>query len=176
LGLCKPVLIPNVAWFCRHYPAGHRTGCRRVRCGTGNPQLPRPHGAFSLMARFSEPIEQMPPGQTAEAIPPPHSESAARRLGGASQRDVPGGYRVKEATGRTLGHFNSWDDAAVERLPGALTRDEARFLAENFARLENLLSPERRSEYPELASSGHSPREIGSIGLWWQPTNSIHSV
>jgi len=56
--------------------------------------------------------------------------------------EAPGGYRVKDATGRTLGHFNSWDDAAAEHLTGVLTREEAKLMAEGFAGLQDLLSPE----------------------------------
>ena len=64
--------------------------------------------------------------------------------------DVPSGYRVKDATGLTLGYFNSWDDAAAGHLKGELTRDEAKLLAESFARLQNLFSPERKSETSSL--------------------------
>jgi hypothetical protein len=53
---------------------------------------------------------------------------------------IPGGYRVVDATGRPLGYFYSYDDPSARRLSDVLTPDEARFMAENFARMPEFLS------------------------------------
>ena len=57
--------------------------------------------------------------------------------------DIPGGYRVEDATGHALGYFYSWDDPTAAHQVDVLTRDEARRLAESFARLpgSNAWSP-----------------------------------
>jgi hypothetical protein len=49
---------------------------------------------------------------------------------------IPGGFRVDDANGKRLGYFYSWDDAnAVHPPVDVLTADEARRIAEEFAKL-----------------------------------------
>jgi hypothetical protein len=50
--------------------------------------------------------------------------------------EATGEFRVEDATGRTLCHFYWWGDAAAERL----TQLEARYLAEQFAKMPDILS------------------------------------
>jgi hypothetical protein len=50
--------------------------------------------------------------------------------------EIPGGFRVDDANGKRLGYFYSWGDAnAVHPLGDVLTADEARRMAEEFAKL-----------------------------------------
>jgi hypothetical protein len=50
--------------------------------------------------------------------------------------EIPGGFRVDDANGKRLGYFCSWDDAnAVHPPDDVLTADEARRVAEEFAKL-----------------------------------------
>ena len=50
--------------------------------------------------------------------------------------EIPGGFRVDDASGKRFGYFYSWDDAkAVHPLGDVLTVDEARSMAEEFAKL-----------------------------------------
>ena len=55
--------------------------------------------------------------------------------------DIPGGHRVQDANECVLGYFYSWDDAAAGHLSGVLTREEARRMADTFARVPEFLSP-----------------------------------
>jgi hypothetical protein len=54
--------------------------------------------------------------------------------------EIPGGCRVEDATGIALGYFYSWNDPATAHQADVLSRDEARRMAENFARLPELLT------------------------------------
>jgi hypothetical protein len=50
--------------------------------------------------------------------------------------EIPGGFRVDDASGKRLGYFYSWGDAnTVDPLGDVLTTDEARRMAEEFAKL-----------------------------------------
>jgi hypothetical protein len=50
--------------------------------------------------------------------------------------EIPGGFRDDHANGKRLGYFYSWDDAnAAHPLGDVLTADEARRMAEEFAKL-----------------------------------------
>jgi hypothetical protein len=50
--------------------------------------------------------------------------------------EIPGGFRVDDAGGKRLGYLYSWDDAkAVHPLADVLTVDEARRMAEEFAKI-----------------------------------------
>ena len=53
--------------------------------------------------------------------------------------DIPGGYRVQDATGQALGYFYSWDAPSAKHQVGVLTRDEALYMASEFAKLPELL-------------------------------------
>ena len=53
--------------------------------------------------------------------------------------DIPGGYRVEDATGQALGYFYSWDDPSAKHQTDVLTRDEAFLMATNFAKVPELL-------------------------------------
>jgi hypothetical protein len=50
--------------------------------------------------------------------------------------EVPGGYRVDDASGKRLGYF--YFDATATYRADALTEDEARRMAEDFAKLPGL--------------------------------------
>jgi K+/H+ antiporter YhaU regulatory subunit KhtT len=52
---------------------------------------------------------------------------------------MPGGYVVRDANGRALAYVYSPDEEAETRQAKALTRDEARRIAVNMARLPELL-------------------------------------
>jgi hypothetical protein len=49
--------------------------------------------------------------------------------------EIPGGYRVDDASGNRLGYFYSWDDPSGRYHADVLTGDEARRMAEAFAAL-----------------------------------------
>lgn len=58
--------------------------------------------------------------------------------------ELPGGYAVEDAAGHRLGLFYGNADASAAKQAGALTRDEARQMAFDFARLPELLKVEGR--------------------------------
>jgi hypothetical protein len=60
--------------------------------------------------------------------------------------EVPGGYRVDDASGKRLGYF--YFDATATYRADALTEDEARRMAEDFAKLRIY---SRRSSYRRRA-------------------------
>jgi hypothetical protein len=50
--------------------------------------------------------------------------------------EIPGGFRVDDASGNRLGYFYAWSDAnAAHPLGDVLTADEARRMAEEFAKI-----------------------------------------
>jgi hypothetical protein len=53
--------------------------------------------------------------------------------------DIPGGFHVKDADGRPLGYFYSWDDPSASHQADVLTRDEAHRMATDFAMFPELL-------------------------------------
>jgi hypothetical protein len=55
--------------------------------------------------------------------------------------ELPGGYAVEDANGQWLCTFYGRAEANLAQQAGDLTLDEARWLATNFARLPQLLSP-----------------------------------
>jgi hypothetical protein len=53
--------------------------------------------------------------------------------------EIPGGFRVDDASGKRLGYFYWWDDPnALHSLDDVLTVDEARRMSEEFANLPEL--------------------------------------
>jgi hypothetical protein len=56
--------------------------------------------------------------------------------------ESPRGFRVEDANGQTVGWFYCRDDAFLARQANVLTRDDARSMAANFARLPALLTRE----------------------------------
>jgi hypothetical protein len=61
--------------------------------------------------------------------------AASRHPGGP----IPGGYVVRDANGQALAHIYSRENEAEARQAKMLTKDEARRIAVNFARLPELL-------------------------------------
>jgi hypothetical protein len=53
--------------------------------------------------------------------------------------EIPGGFRVEDANRQPLAYFYGRDDANAAHQPDVLTLDEARRMAENFARLSELM-------------------------------------
>jgi len=50
--------------------------------------------------------------------------------------EIPGGFRVDDASGKRLGYFYAWSDANAAHPRGdVLTADEARRMAEEFAKI-----------------------------------------
>ena len=47
--------------------------------------------------------------------------------------EIPGGYRVDDASGNRLGYFYFWDDPAGRYHADVLSPEEAKRMAENFA-------------------------------------------
>jgi hypothetical protein len=67
--------------------------------------------------------------------------------------DIPGGYRVQDATGHALGYFYSWEDPTAAHQADVLTRVEARSMAEGFARLSGRSpAPTRSPDLPSLTA------------------------
>jgi hypothetical protein len=60
-----------------------------------------------------------------------------------SMREIPGGFAVSDATGRTLAYVYAAEGAVLSAIPQALTRDEARRIAAGIARLPELLTQAR---------------------------------
>jgi hypothetical protein len=53
--------------------------------------------------------------------------------------EIPGGFRVEDANRRPLAYFYGRDDPNAAQQADVLTLDEARRMAENFARLSELI-------------------------------------
>jgi hypothetical protein len=56
--------------------------------------------------------------------------------------ETTGEFIIKDANGRTLAHFYWWGDGA----PAFLTRDQARCLAEKFAKMPNIMAKRREGD------------------------------
>jgi hypothetical protein len=54
--------------------------------------------------------------------------------------DIPGGFRVDDATGHSLGYFYFWDAPSKEQQKGVLTQDEALLMAETFSQVPDFLA------------------------------------
>jgi hypothetical protein len=52
--------------------------------------------------------------------------------------EIPGGYRVDDASGRRLAYFYSWDGPSTAHQADVLTGDEARRMADDFAELRRI--------------------------------------
>jgi hypothetical protein len=67
---------------------------------------------------------------------------------------LPGGYAVEDATGQRLATFYGRADPQSARLAGALTLDEARRMALNFAKLPELINASSRSRAANTTAAG----------------------
>ena len=63
--------------------------------------------------------------------------------------EAAGEFVVTDANGRTLAHFYWWGDG----IPAFLTRDEARCLAEKFAKTPSFMAQRRESRPVEEANA-----------------------
>jgi hypothetical protein len=52
--------------------------------------------------------------------------------------EIPGGFRVQDATGQRLAYFYWWNDPTARYQADVLTETEAKGLAEDFAKLSEL--------------------------------------
>jgi hypothetical protein len=68
---------------------------------------------------------------------------------------MPGGYVVRDANGQALAYLYSRDNEAEARQAKVLTKDEARRIAVNMARLPELLGKAERPAFDRLR---YSPR------------------
>ena len=86
----------------------------------------------------------------------------ARRFPSPWRADkIPGGYVVRDANGRALAWIYSRDSEAEAMQAKVLTKDEARRIAVNVARLPDLLGKHPRSASEQLRRSldrGRPPR------------------
>jgi hypothetical protein len=53
--------------------------------------------------------------------------------------DIPGGFRVDDASSRPLGYFYYWNAPHAAHQIGVLTRDEASLMAETFSQMPEFL-------------------------------------
>jgi hypothetical protein len=86
-----------------------------------------------------------------EAVPRPAASPSmtSRRFPAPSRADkIPGGYVVRDANGQALAHIYSRDNESEARQAKMLTKDEARRIAINVARLPELLGKGDREEKP----------------------------
>jgi hypothetical protein len=63
--------------------------------------------------------------------------------------EAAGEFVVMDASGRTLAHFYWWGDG----IPAFLTRDEARCLAEKFAKTPSVMAQRRKGWHGKEASA-----------------------
>ena len=66
--------------------------------------------------------------------------------------EIPGGYRVDDASGQRLGYFYSWDDFTAKYYADVLTGDEARRMAEDFANFRSCDSSRGHRPCPRTVS------------------------
>ena len=81
---------------------------------------PRPFPSVRPGSRSAHPTHMPPP----RSFPSPWSVI-----------EIPGGYRVDDASGNRLGYFYFWDDPAGRYHADVLSPEEARRMAEDFATL-----------------------------------------
>jgi hypothetical protein len=60
-------------------------------------------------------------------------------------REIPGGFAVSDATGRTLAYVYAAEGDVLSAIPQALTKHEARRIAAGIARLPELIDASRKS-------------------------------
>jgi hypothetical protein len=65
-------------------------------------------------------------------------------------QETPGGYVVRDSSGQALGYFYGHATRQEAEIAKGLTRDEARRMAVNFARLPNLLGGNNMRERGRL--------------------------
>jgi hypothetical protein len=71
--------------------------------------------------------------------------------------DIPGGYRVQDATGHPLGYFYSWDDSTAAHQADVLTRARSKIHGGRICPTFGPLSRPNRSPDLPLLSPARSP-------------------
>jgi hypothetical protein len=97
------------------------------------------HGPFRLLETWRTPRKAFDRGSTQQILPP--MAEPPRHFPAPWRADkLLGGYVVRDATGQALAYVYSRETKSDERRAKLLTRDEARRIAFNIARLPELLA------------------------------------
>ena len=134
------VFLGRAAKAERIFDCINPAGRRRAERSSPSKGVPSRYHLWRRRSRVSKTQWNLTLGETLVRQPGDTKEQPmqARHFPGPwSVVDIPGGYRVQDATGHPLGYFYSWDDPAAARQADVLTRLEGRSMADGFARLSD---------------------------------------